>query len=98
MLKDIWAEGRVPEPQKKSEIVPVYKEKGDPIECGNYRGIKLLEHGLKIMEKILDKKLRKMISINQMQFGFSEGKCRTDTIFIVRQLQEKMLEKNKRYI
>ena len=43
----------MPEDWKQSEIVPIYKQKGDPLECGNYRGIKLLEHGMKILEKII---------------------------------------------
>ena len=96
MLKDIWAEGRVPEQWKRSEIVTIYKEKGGPLECGNYRVIKYLEHGVKIVEKILEKRLRKIINIDQMQFGFSEGKGTTDAISIVRQVQKKMLEKDRK--
>ena len=57
LLYRIMMEGKIPEQWKDSEIVTIYKEKGDPMDCGNYRGIKLLEHGLKIMEKILDKRL-----------------------------------------
>ena len=30
--------------------LPIYKEKGDPMECGPYRGIKLLEHAMKVVE------------------------------------------------
>ena len=26
--------------------------KGDPMECGSYRGIKLLEHAMKVVERI----------------------------------------------
>ena len=25
-------------------VLPIYTGKGDPVECGSYRGIKLLEH------------------------------------------------------
>jgi len=28
--------------------------KGDPMECGSYRGIKLLEHAMKVVEKIFE--------------------------------------------
>ena len=66
------------------------------MDCGNYRGIKLLEHGLKIMEKILDKRLREIIVIDKMQFGFSKGTGTTDRIFTIRQVQENMREKNKK--
>ena len=33
-------------------VLPIYKEKGDPIECGSYSGIKLLEHALTVVERI----------------------------------------------
>ena len=99
MIKDtlemIWREERVPKEWLKSEIVPIYKQKGDPLECGNYRGIKILEHSMKVLEKVLDKRLREIVDINEMQFGFRKGKGTTDAIFVVRQLQEKFLEKQK---
>ena len=57
----------MPEEWKKSEIVPIYKQKGDPMECGNFRGIKLLEHGMKMFEKILERRLRKLITVNNVQ-------------------------------
>ena len=31
--------------------------KGDAMSCGVYRGVKLLEHALKIVEKVLEKRL-----------------------------------------
>ena len=38
---------------------------------------------------------RKIVKIDNMQFGFMAGTGTTDAIFIVRQLQEKYLAKNK---
>jgi len=37
--------GSIPEDWKSSVVLPIYKGKADPMECGSYRGIKLLEHG-----------------------------------------------------
>ena len=48
ILKRVWEEEQMPEQWEKGEIVPIYKQKGDPLECGNFRGIKLLEHGMKM--------------------------------------------------
>ena len=68
---------------------------GDPLECGNFRGIKLLEHGKKIFEKILEHRLRKLITVINIQFGFSPGKGTTDAVFIILQLQENHLDVHK---
>lgn len=32
--------------------------KGDVQECGNYKGVKLMIHNVKIWEKIIDKRVR----------------------------------------
>jgi Reverse transcriptase (RNA-dependent DNA polymerase) len=86
-------EGMIPVDWCKSWMVNVYKGKGDALECGSYRGIRLLEHALKILERIVETRVRKIIKIDSMQFGFMEGRGTTDAIFIVRQLQEKFLAK-----
>ena len=38
----IVAQGRIPDNWKSSILLPVYKGKGDPMECGPYRAMKLL--------------------------------------------------------
>jgi len=49
----IVKEGSIPEDWKSSVVLPIYKGKGDPMKCGSYRGIKLLEHAMKVVERIL---------------------------------------------
>ena len=39
IMKRVWEEEQMPEEWKKSEIIPIYKQKADPLECGNFRGI-----------------------------------------------------------
>ena len=34
-------------------MINVYKGKGDALECGSYRGIKLLEHAMKVFERVV---------------------------------------------
>ena len=41
-------------------LVRVYKGKGDPKKCGNYRSNKLLEHGMKVVERVFESRLRKV--------------------------------------
>ena len=89
-------EGCIPVDWELSTLVPLYKGKGDPLDCGSYRAIKLLEHGMKVLERVLEKRIRKKVKIDDMQFGFMPGRGTTDATFIVRQLQEKYMEKRKK--
>jgi len=82
-------EGCIPEDWKSSMVLPVYKGKGDPLEFGSYRGSKLLEHAMKVVEINFENRIRQQINIDDIQFGFMKGKGTTDAIFIVRQMQEK---------
>jgi len=46
----IVAQGRIPDDWRSSILLPVFKGKGDPMECGSYRAIKLMEHAMKVTE------------------------------------------------
>ena len=59
-----------PEDWMLSSLVPIFKGKGDPLNPNSYGGIKLLEHAFKLYEKILDWRLRKVVDIDKMQYGF----------------------------
>ena len=98
MIRDlaIIRDGKVPSDWEQSFIVCLYKGKGDTLERGNYRGLKLTEQVMKILERIADGLIRQLVSIDNSQFGFVPGRGTTDAIFVVRQLQEKYLAANKR--
>ena len=66
------------------------------MERGNYRGLKLLDHVMKVIERVAERLIRDIVSINDNQFGFMPGRGTTDAIFILQQMQEKFLNKNKR--
>ncbi|XP_066968141.1 uncharacterized protein [Macrobrachium rosenbergii] len=95
LLKAIGEEEEMPRDCEESLMVYIYKQKGDVMECGNYRGIKLTEHGLKVLERIMVERLREIVKIGKQQYGFMRGRGTVDAVFIVRQLQEKRLEGNK---
>ena len=100
MIRDlataIIRDGKVPTDWEESFIVCLYKGKGDALDRGNYRGLKLTEQAMKILERIVDGLIRQVVSIDDSQFGFVPGRGTTDAIFVVRQLQEKYLAVNKR--
>ena len=83
------AQGRIHDDWKSSIFLLVFKWKGDPMECGSYRAIKLLEHAMKVIERVFEGRIREKVKIDAMQFGFRPGKGTTDGIFTVRQMQEK---------
>jgi Reverse transcriptase (RNA-dependent DNA polymerase) len=83
----------IPADWKKSSFVNVHKGKGDALECGSYRGIKLLDQVMKNLERVIEVRVRNRVKLDGMQFRFSSGKDTTDAIFIVRQMQEKYLSK-----
>jgi hypothetical protein len=91
----IVKEGKVPEDWRKSWMVSVYKGKGDALECGSYRGIKLLDQVLKILERVIESRVKNKVELDDMQFGFRPGRGTTDAVFIVLQVQEKYLAKGK---
>ena len=95
ICNSVVKEGKIPGDWCKSWMVNVYKGKGDALVCGSYRGIKLLEHVMKVLERVLEVKVRRIVKIDDMQFGFMAGKGTTDAIFIVRQMQEKYLAKKR---
>ena len=77
-------------------IVPIFKEKGDIQDCGNYRGITMISHNMKIWERIIDRRLREETSIGEEQFGFMPGSGTTDAIYTARQVMEKHREMLKK--
>ena len=48
-----------------------------------------------MFERVLEKIIREKVDIAKMQYGIMPGRGTTDTIFILRQLQEWFLHKNK---
>jgi len=44
---------------------------------------------------VIERKMRNLVSLNDIQFGFRPGRGTTDAIYIVRQIQEKYLTQKK---
>ena len=61
---------KMPDEWRRSVLVPLYKGKGDIKEYGNYRGIKLMSHSMKLWEKIIEARIRKEVTIAEQQFRF----------------------------
>ena len=72
MIRDLATafipDGKVPTDWEESFIVCLYKGKGDALDRGNYRGLKLTEQAMKILERIVGGLIRQVVSIDDSQF------------------------------
>jgi len=48
-----------------------------------------------VFERVLERKIRNLVSLDDMQFGFRPGRETTDAKLIVRHIQEKFLAQKK---
>ena len=86
---------KMPDEWRGSALASLYKGKGDIKKCGNYRGIKLMSHSMKLWERVIEARIRKEVTIAEQQFGFMPGSSTTDAIFCLRIQLEKWTEGQK---
>ena len=96
IFNDILFKVKLLEEWMLSSLVPIFKKKGDPLNPNFYRGIKLSENAFKLYEKVLDGRLREVVDIDKMQYGFIPGRGNVDAVFVLRRLSEKVRAKNKK--
>ena len=94
IVNEIFDGKIMPYDWRMSTVVPIYKNKGSVMDCASHRGVKLLEHGMKVVERLLEKRLKRLVKVDQMQLGFMPGRSTVDSIYILRRMQESYLEKN----
>ena len=90
-LNEILTSG-IPSSWRLREVTPLFKGKGSILECSNYRGMKLISHTLKLLERIIDQRLRTIVELGNIQFGFRRGRSTMDPVFALKILQEKYKE------
>ena len=80
LLNTCMKQCKVPEDWRTWLIVPIWKRKGDAQDPGKYRGITVLSHIMKLLERILDKRLRERVEreLGEEQLGFRKGRGTTD--------------------
>nr|XP_043618810.1 uncharacterized protein LOC122590696 [Erigeron canadensis] len=95
LFNKIWTSAKMPEEWRLSEVIPIYKNKGDVQSCRNYRGIKLLSHTMKLWERVIEMRLRRVTNVAENQFSFMPGRSTMEAIHITRSLMEKYRERQK---
>src|SRR3954467_3810835 len=89
-----WA-NKMPEEWSRSILVRIFNNKGDVQSCTNYCGIKLMSHTMKLWERVIEHRVRRMTRVTKNQFGFMPGSSTMEAIFLVRQLMERYKEQKK---
>ena len=85
----------MPDEWQISVLVPIFKGMEDKRNCNTYTGVKPLEYAMKIVERVLERRIRELVNFGSMQFGFIPGRGTTDALFVVRRMQEEYRNKKK---
>jgi len=76
----------MPREWRASTIIHLYKNKGDIQDCSNFRRIKLLNHTMKLWERVIERRLRRDVIISENQFGFMPGRSTIKAIYLLKRL------------
>ena len=79
----------MPDEQRNSTLISIYKNKGDIQSYENYREIKLMSYIMKLCERVIERKLRKETHISENQFGFIPARSTIESIYLLQNLMEK---------
>ena len=78
--------------QWKDATIKVLHKKKDRTGCGNYRGISLVAHAVKVLLKVIASRLSDYCECDNIlpekQCGFRPQRSTVDMMFVVRRLQE----------
>ena len=88
LMEAVFSSGMIPVDCEESFIQNLYKGKGEALDHGNYRGLKLTDQVMKLLERELNSSNCQMLNMDEMQFTFEPGRSTTDAIFTVGQQQE----------
>ena len=90
VLTAVWHSITISPDWKRGLVVPIWKDKGDPQDCNNYREITLLSVPGKVLAHLLLMRVRSHLLKYQRpeQSGFTPGKSTTDRIFVFSVLVE----------
>ena len=61
---------------------------GDIRNCSCHRVVNFLEYGMKVVERVLEKRLHGIVTVNEMKFCSMSERGTIDSVFILRMLQE----------
>mgnify|MGYP000154880315 CR=1 FL=1 len=99
LFNRMLSDGYVPETMKEVKVIPIYKS-GSRDLCDNYRGISLMEHQLKWLERLILNRIHPFAEddiadmIPDSQWGFRKDRSAMDAIMINRLLTTSALSRS----
>jgi hypothetical protein len=84
LFNTIFRSNKMPDEWRRSILVPIFKNKGDIQSCTNYRVIKFMSHTMKLWERVIEHRLRKLTTVSKNQFDFMLGRSIMEAIFLIR--------------
>ncbi|GJS02084.1 retrovirus-related pol polyprotein LINE-1 [Tanacetum coccineum] len=88
-------DAKIPEEWRHGGVIHIFKNKGDAQVCGNYMGIKLLSHTMKLWERVIERRLQRETTVSENQFSFMLGRSSIEAIHLIRSLMEKYKERQR---
>ena len=82
----------MPEERRGSVLIPIRESEEDAQCCGSYRGMELVSHTIKVLERIIEASLRDSVEIGERQYGFVSGRGTAGTMFSLGMLTERCRE------
>ena len=79
----------MPKEWKTSVVVSIL------MDCGVYRGVKMLELVMNVVERVLENRIIVSVAIDDMQFAFLPGQGTAHALFILRRRQEEYCGREK---
>ena len=89
---------RISDGRKTSVIVAIYEANCDMMSYTSYKRVKLLDHAIKIVERMLERRIQTLINLHRMHLRITEGNRRVNAAFFVRRTHEEYQNKEKHFI
>ena len=88
----------VPNEWKTSVVMTIFNGKEDVMNCGSYIEVKLLEHAMKIIERVLERRIRVLVDFDEEQFGFIAGKQNNGCHILSTKVARRLSSKRQTYV
>ena len=83
LANSIVTEGKIPKDWNLTYIINCFIGNDDPLVTGNYYKLKLLDHIMKIVERVIESIISSSLNINKMQYVFMPVDGTMDAIFFL---------------